>query len=78
MSSPMTSESKITATAASSGDRFADAVEIVRVHDSITAPQLATQLRSLDWKLSDRTAGRILIEVQDHLARMDPWALPTP
>lgn len=69
---------KVPSTVTSTGDRFADAVEIVRVQDSITASQLATQLRSLSWKLSDRTASRILTEVQDHLLRMDPWALPTP
>jgi hypothetical protein len=62
----------------STGDRFADAVEIVRVHESITAPQLATQLRSLGWQLSDRTAGRILSEVRAHLVHLDPWALPMP
>lgn len=62
----------------STGDRFADAVEIVRVHESISATQLATQLRGLDWQVSDRTAGRILVEVREHLRQHDPWALPTP
>jgi hypothetical protein len=63
---------------ASSGDRFSDAVDIVRVHESITATQLATQLRGLGWQLSDRTAARILVEVRAHLLQFDPWALPTP
>lgn len=63
---------------ASSGDRFSDAIDIVRVHEAITATQLATQLRGLGWQLSDRTAGRILVEVRAHLLRLDPWALPTP
>jgi hypothetical protein len=63
---------------ASSGDRFSDAIDIVRVHEAITATQLATQLRGLGWQLSDRTAGRILVEVRAHLLRLDPWAVPTP
>jgi hypothetical protein len=62
----------------STGDRFADAVEIVQVHESISAAQLGTQLRGLGWQVSDRTAGRVLLEVRDHLTRLDPWALPTP
>lgn len=64
--------------AASTGDRFSDAIDIVRVHESITAAQLATQLRGLGWQLSNRTASRILNEVRDHLRQLDPWALPTP
>lgn len=63
---------------ASTGDRFADAVDIVRVHESIGGTQLATQLRGLGWQLSDRTASRILTEVRAHLQQLDPWALPTP
>ena len=63
---------------ASTGDRFGDAVEIVRVSESISPAQLATQLRSLGWTLSDRTAGRVLSEVREHLLQTDPWALPTP
>jgi hypothetical protein len=63
---------------ASSGDRLADAVDIVRVHETISAAQLATQLRALGWQLSDRTAARILAEAREHLMRADPWALPTP
>ncbi|MDQ1288745.1 MAG: hypothetical protein QG622_2311 [Actinomycetota bacterium] len=68
----------VDADSVSTGDRFADAVEIVRVHESITSPQLATQLRGLGWELSDRTAGRILSDVRAHLLRLDPWALPMP
>ena len=56
-------------------DRLSDAVTLLRHDDALTAPQLGEQLRGLGWRLSDRTAARVLSEARQHRAGR---AVPTP
>jgi Protein of unknown function (DUF2637) len=49
---------------ASSGDRLADSIDLLRANDELTAQGLAEQLRALGWPISDRTAARVLSEAR--------------
>jgi len=52
------------------GDRQTDAMELYRANPTITALDLAVQLRALGWELSDRTAARILREARTNPGRL--------
>lgn len=53
-----------TAAHSTTGDRLADAVQMLKANSEITAPELADQLRALGWLLSDRTATRVLSQAR--------------
>lgn len=74
---PTNGQSVDTVAVASSGDRFMDTVDLLRANGDLTLPQMAFQLRSLGWTLSDRTAAQLMRDARKHLTATDPWAVPT-
>jgi Protein of unknown function (DUF2637) len=65
------------AAVASSGDRFMDAVDLLRANNDLTASQMIVQLGSLGWTISDRTAAQIMKRAHRHLADTEPRAVST-
>ena len=65
------------AAVASSGDRFMDAVDLLRTNGDLSVSEMAVQLRTLGWTVSDRTARQLMDQARSHLAGNDPWMVPT-